>query len=170
MELTTHHHIVLMLRMSWCIPPLPHTLSGHVKGQLYLYDSWTVFPRNASVTEASQESCGRKKRMKFGISMLQSFLHSVPKKHKKYFSCVWGTVSMWSIHTPSPYEMQNKWTGHHPSFADDCVQHKYSMKLTSSAKFKHYFHFYIHLPLYCSINRHCSPSNTTTIFVVHFLH
>jgi hypothetical protein len=48
-------------------------LSEHGQ-ELNLYDSWTVLPPTVSGIEASQESCGRKKRKIFSISMLQKLL------------------------------------------------------------------------------------------------
>jgi hypothetical protein len=74
-------------------PPDPHMLSEHAHG-LHLYDSWTVPPHTASGIETSQEPCGRKKRKKFGIPMLQKLLVLSTNKAQKYFSCARGNVFM----------------------------------------------------------------------------
>jgi len=68
-------------------------LSEHAQG-LHLYDGWTVPPHIASGIEASQEFCGRKKRKKFCISILQKLTALSTNKAQMYFSCIRGNVFM----------------------------------------------------------------------------
>lgn len=138
-------------------------LSEHAQG-LHLYDRWTVPPHTASGIEATQESCGRKKRKKFSISMLQKLLAPITNKAQDYFGCVRRNVFMWSIHTP--------FTIRNAKFADECVRSTISLWnsiLLPSAHIIFTFTFTA-VPPYCSTNMHCSPSNATTMFVVVFWH